>query len=71
MILLIDNHDSFTFNLVHFLGDLGAGCERHRNLPVFGVQFHSESIASEHAHALLSNFLKISREHTATDSLAA
>ena len=24
MILLIDNYDSFTFNLVHFLGELGA-----------------------------------------------
>ncbi len=31
MILLIDNYDSFTFNLVHFLGDLGAGCEVWRN----------------------------------------
>jgi anthranilate synthase/aminodeoxychorismate synthase-like glutamine amidotransferase len=31
MILLIDNYDSFTFNLVHFLGDLGASCEVWRN----------------------------------------
>ena len=31
MILLIDNYDSFTFNLVHFLGDLGAECQVVRN----------------------------------------
>ena len=31
MILLIDNYDSFTYNLVHFLGELGAPCEVHRN----------------------------------------
>ena len=30
---------------------------RHRNAPVEGVQFHPESIASEHGHALLANFL--------------
>lgn len=30
----------------------------HQNLPIFGVQFHPESIASEHGHALLANFLK-------------
>jgi len=31
MLLLIDNYDSFTYNLVHFLGDLGARCVVHRN----------------------------------------
>ena len=31
MILLIDNYDSFTFNLVHCLGELGAECEVYRN----------------------------------------
>jgi len=30
---------------------------RHRDLPVEGVQFHPESIASEHGHAMLRNFL--------------
>ncbi len=30
---------------------------RHRDLPIEGVQFHPESIASEHGHALLRTFL--------------
>jgi anthranilate synthase component 2 len=34
---------------------------RHRSLPIFGVQFHPESIASEHGHELLANFLAIAR----------
>ena len=31
MILLIDNYDSFTYNLVHYLGELGGACEVYRN----------------------------------------
>lgn len=34
---------------------------RHRDLPIFGVQFHPESIASEHGHDILANFLSIAR----------
>jgi len=33
---------------------------QHRDLPIHGVQFHPESIASEHGHKLLQNFLRIS-----------
>jgi len=34
---------------------------RHRTDPVHGVQFHPESIASEHGHRILENFLRIAR----------
>ena len=35
---------------------------RHRELPIEGVQFHPESIRSEHGHALLKNFLTHNKE---------
>jgi anthranilate synthase component 2 len=34
---------------------------QHRTLPIHGVQFHPESIASEHGHALLRNVLDLAR----------
>jgi anthranilate synthase component 2 len=30
----------------------------HRELPIHGVQFHPESIATEHGHAMLANFMR-------------
>ncbi|WP_169569172.1 anthranilate synthase component II [Sneathiella limimaris] len=36
---------------------------QHKELPLHGVQFHPESIASEQGHALLHNFLKMTGEN--------
>tara|TARA_B100000614_G_scaffold155754_1_gene137892 strand:+ start:737 stop:1321 length:585 start_codon:yes stop_codon:yes gene_type:complete len=38
---------------------------RHRTLPIFGVQFHPESIASQQGHELLRNFLDMSQRQKA------
>ncbi|MGB0960916.1 MAG: aminodeoxychorismate/anthranilate synthase component II [Halocynthiibacter sp.] len=35
---------------------------RHRDLPIHGVQFHPESIRSEHGHKLLKNFLDLAKD---------
>jgi anthranilate synthase component 2 len=32
---------------------------QHKELPIYGVQFHPESIASEHGHDILRNFLQL------------
>lgn len=34
---------------------------RHASLPIHGVQFHPESIATEHGHAMLANFMTLAR----------
>ncbi len=36
----------------------------HKTLPVHGVQFHPESIASEHGHLMLKNFLELAARGT-------
>jgi anthranilate synthase component 2 len=44
----------------------------HRSLPLHGVQFHPESIATEHGHALLANFLDIAGiAHRSPEGLTA
>jgi anthranilate synthase component 2 len=37
----------------------------HTSLPVHGVQFHPESIASEHGHLMLKNFLELAADWNA------
>jgi len=44
---------------------------RHKHLPIHGVQFHPESIASEHGHKILENFLKIAGARPGQQSRAA
>ena len=36
---------------------------RHKSLPIHGVQFHPESIATDHGHGLLRNFLEIIKQN--------
>jgi anthranilate synthase component 2 len=44
----------------------GVMAMRHRNLPVFGVQFHPESIMTEHGRKMIDNLLTFARQQTAT-----
>ena len=42
----------------------------HKHYPVHGVQFHPESIASEHGHTILKNFLDIAADWNAKNRVA-
>ena len=35
---------------------------KHKTLSIYGVQFHPESIASQHGHDLIKNFLELSKK---------
>jgi anthranilate synthase component 2 len=50
MILLIDNYDSFTYNLAHYLGELGADVDVRRNDALSA----SDAIALKPTHIVLS-----------------
>lgn len=50
MLLLIDNYDSFTYNLAHYLGELGAEVDVRRNDSLTA----SEAIALKPSHIVLS-----------------
>ena len=59
MIFLIDNYDSFTFNLVHYLGSLGADVVVHRNdkiavADVLAAEPEAESFLKQAKEALAS-----------------
>ncbi|MGW3953576.1 aminodeoxychorismate synthase component I [Streptomyces sp. NPDC004752] len=42
---------------------------RHRHRPLWGVQFHPESISTEYGHEILANFARLTREHRARRGL--
>lgn len=44
---------------------------RHRRLPLWGVQFHPESISSTHGHDLLANFFTLAADHSASAAAPA
>ncbi|MDX1709985.1 MAG: aminodeoxychorismate/anthranilate synthase component II [Rhodovibrionaceae bacterium] len=59
---LVVERDSFPEDALEITAECDEGIVmglHHRELQVYGVQFHPESIASEHGHALLGNFLRL------------
>ncbi|MGH6617289.1 anthranilate synthase component II [Sphingomonas sp.] len=56
-LIVEDTPDSLLVNAT--AGDGSVMGIRHATLPIHGVQFHPESIATEHGHALLANFLRL------------
>lgn len=57
------------FNLTAFTDDYILMALQHKRFPLYGVQFHPESIASELGHDLLKNFLFLSNEWNEKKSL--
>jgi anthranilate synthase component II len=61
-LIVNDIPDSLIVNATSDANEPGGGHVmgfRHATLPIHGVQFHPESIATEHGHAMLANFMKL------------
>jgi anthranilate synthase component II len=56
-LIVEDMPDSLAINAT--AGDASVMGIQHKELPIHGVQFHPESIATEHGHQLLANFMKV------------
>ena len=55
MLLVIDNYDSFTFNLVHYLMELGASVEVVRNDALTAAQANGQTIAGTGTTSVFGN----------------
>lgn len=66
---LVVERETFPADLIPtaFTADGCVMAMMHKSLPIHGVQFHPESIETEHGHAMLANFLRVNRplEHAA------
>jgi anthranilate synthase component II len=61
-LIVTDVPDNLVVNAT--AGDASVMGFRHAELPIHGVQFHPESIATEHGHAMLANFLTLAGVET-------
>lgn len=66
--LIAELDDSAPLNAIAHLADGTLMALAHQSLPIYGVQFHPESVLTQHGHRLLGNFLKLA---ATTDSLVS
>jgi len=62
--LIIENIENTDLEIISTTNESEIMAIAHRELPVFGVQFHPESILTKDGLQLLNNWLKIVIKHT-------